>query len=121
METGDIIVFVLSLVGSGVFVAMGIPLSQGWVRPNRLYGFRTPKTLHDPDVWYPTNRVGGYWGIATGIVGAVVSVSTFFSGLGLLAAAWLNFVPFGVGIVGIWTHGLLVIRRVTREKQTAGT
>jgi hypothetical protein len=121
METGDIIVFILCLVASGFFVAMGIPCSQGWVRPNRLYGFRTPKTLHDPDVWYPTNRVAGYWGIATGIVAAIVSISTYFAGLGLPAAAWINLVPFLVGIVGTLTHGFLVIRRVTREKQTAGT
>src|SRR5205809_2264035 len=59
METGDMIVFILCLVASGFFVAMGIPCSQGWVRPNRLYGFRTRKTLQDPDVWYPTNSSNG--------------------------------------------------------------
>ena len=121
METGDIIVFILCLVASGFFVAMGIPCSQGWVRPNRLYGFRTPKTLHDPDVWYPTNRVAGYWGIATGIVAAVVSISTFFAGLGLPTAPLVNLVPFAVGIAGTLTHGFLVIGRVTRSKQEART
>ena len=117
METGDIIVLVLDLLACAVFVALGIPCSQGWVRPNRLYGFRTRKTLQDPDVWYPTNRVAGYWAIATGIVAAVVSITTFFTGLGLPAAPLVNVVPFLVGIVVIWTHGLLVIRRVTTDKQ----
>lgn len=120
MVTGELIVFVCGLVASGFFVAMGIPCSQGWVRPNRLYGFRTPKTLHDPDVWYPTNRVAGYWAIATGIGGAVVSVSSFLSGLGLPAVAWVNLIPFAIGIVGTLTHGFLVIRQVTQDKQTAG-
>ena len=121
METGDIIVLVLSLLASAVFVAMGIPCSQGWVRPNRLYGFRTRKTLQDPDVWYPTNRVAGYWGIATGIVAAVVSITTFFTGLVLPAAPLVNLVPFLVGIVGTFTHGFLVIGRVTTSKQEART
>ena len=121
METGDIIILILCLVASGFFVAMWIPCSQGWVRPNRLYGFRTRKTLQDPDVWYPTNRVAGYWGIATGIVAAGVSISTFLAGLGIPAAALVNLVPFMVGIVGTLTHGFLVIRRVTSDKQKART
>jgi SdpI/YfhL protein family len=121
METGNLIVFILCLVAAVFFVAMGIPCSQGWVPPNRLYGFRTTKTLHDPDVWYPTNRVAGYWGIATGILGAVVSVSTYLAGLGLPAAACVNLVPFEVGIIGTLTHGFLVIRRVSSSKQNAGT
>ena len=121
METGAIIVFILCLVASGFFVAMGIPCSQGWVRPNRLYGFRTRKTLQDPDVWYPTNRVAGYWAIATGIVAAGVSMTTFFAGLGLPAAAWVDLVPFGIGIVGTLAHGFLVIRRLTRDQHKVRT
>jgi hypothetical protein len=121
METGNLIVFIGCLVASGFFVAIGVPCSQGWVRPNRLYGFRTRKTLQDPDVWYPTNRVAGYWGIATGVVAAGVSISTFFAGLELPAAAWINLVPFIVGIVGTLIHGFVVIRRVTRDKLKAGT
>ena len=115
LETGDIIIFILCLVASGVFVAMGIPCSMGLVPPNRLYGFRTRKTLQDPDVWYPTNRVAGFWGIATGIVTAVVSISTFLAGLGLPAAAWVNLFPVVVGIVGTLLHGFLEIRRVTNS------
>ena len=121
METGDIIILVLCLVAAGFFVAMGIPCSQGWVRPNRLYGFRTRKTLQDPDVWYPTNRVAGYWGIATGVVAAGVSITTFFAELGLPTAAWVNLVPFVVGIVGTLAHGFVVIRRVTSSKQKSAT
>jgi len=121
METGDLIILILNLVASGLFVAMGIPCSMGWVPPNPLYGFRTSNTLQDPDVWYPTNRVAGFWGIATGIVAAGVSISTFYAGLGLPASAWINLVPFAVGIVGTLLHGFLVIRRVNSGKQKART
>ena len=120
MDSGAIIILILYLFVSGFFVGMGTPCSMGLVPPNRLYGFRTRKTLHDPDVWYPTNRVAGYWGIATGIVAAGVSISTFVTQLGLPAAAWVNLAPFLFGIVGTLTHGFLVIRRVTRSKQPVG-
>ena len=121
MESGEITILILNLVASGVFVAMGIPCSMGLVPPNRLYGFRTRKTLQDPDVWYPTNRVAGVWGIATGIAAAGVSISTYFAGLRLPAAAWLNLVPWVVGIAGTLLHGFLVIRRVSSGKQKART
>ena len=121
MESGEITILILNLVASGVFVAMGIPCSMGLVPPNRLYGFRTRKTLQDPDVWYPTNRVAGVWGIATGIAAAGVSISTYFAGLRLPAAAWLNLVPWAVGIAGTLLHGFLVIRRVSSDRQKAKT
>ena len=94
---------------------------MGWVPANPIYGFRTGNTLHDPDVGYPTNRVAAFWAIATGIVAAGVSTSTFYAEIGLPASAWINLVPFVIGIVGALLHGFLVIRRVTRDKQKAIT
>jgi hypothetical protein len=41
--------------------------------PNRVYGFRTPKTLSSPGIWYPVNRIAGWWTIAAG-VGAICLV-----------------------------------------------
>jgi uncharacterized membrane protein len=42
-----------------VFVAGGIPLWRGRVRPNFWYGCRTQRTLSDERVWYAVNRVTG--------------------------------------------------------------
>jgi len=38
---------------------VALPLVLGLVPPNRLYGFRTKKTLSDADVWYGANRFAG--------------------------------------------------------------
>jgi hypothetical protein len=116
VETARVVIFIAYLVSSTFFVAIGIPCSQGWVPPNRLAGFRTRKTLQDPDIWYAANRVAGYWSIATGIVVAAVSIATFCAGLALPAGPLVNLVPCLIGIVVILTHGFLVIRRVSREK-----
>ncbi|HSU68836.1 MAG TPA: SdpI family protein [Tepidisphaeraceae bacterium] len=51
-----------------LIVGFGIPLARGKVAPNRLYGFRTRKTLSDPAIWYPANRFAGRGLIAAGIV-----------------------------------------------------
>jgi uncharacterized membrane protein len=39
-----------------VLFIVALPLVLGVVPPNRLYGFRTKKTLSDADVWYRVNR-----------------------------------------------------------------
>jgi uncharacterized membrane protein len=37
-----------------------IPLILGLVPRNRMYGFRTSRTLSDDSVWYRSNRFGGW-------------------------------------------------------------
>ena len=42
-----------------IFIALGLPLKNGRVKPNIWYGFRTRKTLSNDDIWYTVNRVTG--------------------------------------------------------------
>jgi uncharacterized membrane protein len=42
-----------------VFVILAIPMALRKVRPNRWYGFRTPKTLSSPEIWYAANAAMG--------------------------------------------------------------
>jgi len=48
--------FLLSALGLGL---AALPLIAGRVPPNRWYGFRVPRTLADPQVWYPANAYAG--------------------------------------------------------------
>jgi uncharacterized membrane protein len=72
MEPGFLYVVLFVVIGA-LFVALGIPLKNGRVPPNRFYGFRTPRTLTDENVWYPVNRVLGVDMIRGGI--AIMAVS----------------------------------------------
>jgi len=40
-------------------IAFSIPMVLGKIPPNRFYGFRTRKTLSNPEVWYSANRLAG--------------------------------------------------------------
>jgi hypothetical protein len=42
-----------------ILFIVAIPLVLGVIPPNRLYGFRTKKTLSDANVWYRVNRFAG--------------------------------------------------------------
>ncbi len=53
-----------------VILVVSVPMILGKVPPNGIYGFRTPKTLSSPDVWYPANRASGWFML----VAAVISI-----------------------------------------------
>jgi uncharacterized membrane protein len=74
----------LTSAGMGLLmVALGLPMALRWVKPNGLYGFRTPKTLSDETTWYEANA---YAGKALALAGLV-------SGVGGLALFWLSQQP----------------------------
>ncbi len=65
----DPIKFSLFFVFTGLlFVVLGIPLYLKKVKPNDMYGFRTPKTMSDPEIWYAINSRGGFDFCIAGVV-----------------------------------------------------
>jgi uncharacterized membrane protein len=55
-----------------ILFIVAVPLALGIIPRNRLYGFRTRRTLADDAVWYPVNRFAGFGiMIASAIYGAV--------------------------------------------------
>ena len=57
------------LLGPAIVALASIPLIMGIVPRNRLYGFRTRRTLADDTTWFAANRFAG-WAI---FFGALVS------------------------------------------------
>lgn len=50
-----------------LYIALGIPLFRGQVKPNAWYECRTTKTMSNEKIWYAVNRVTGRDMIAAGI------------------------------------------------------
>jgi hypothetical protein len=57
---------------------LSIPLILGKIPPNGLYGFRVKKTMENPEIWYPVNKVGGKWLLVSGIVLVVTAAGFYF-------------------------------------------
>ena len=64
----------------GIYAGMGllvilicVPMILERVPPNNWYGFRTPRTLSDPNVWYPANRIAGQY---LAVAGTVIVLTT---------------------------------------------
>ena len=99
--TSGILTMAFALLGLGLG-ALGVPLALGRVPPNGSYGFRTPKTLSSPDVWYAANRIQG---IDLCVAGPAISVSTV-----VLFLAWrrADVALLALTDAGIMTAALVV-------------
>jgi uncharacterized membrane protein len=113
MEPGYYPIFIIMLVG-GLFIALGYPLKQGRVPPNRFYGFRTPRTLANEQIWYEVNRVTGIDMVRGGVV--IVAATLVMLALGRSVGtdvAVMILVGVMVVVAGFMAiHGLLVLRRM---------
>lgn len=63
------------LMMSSVLALLALPLIFKWVPPNRIYGFRTIRTLADTDVWYRANRYCGWAILLASAVSIVLLVA----------------------------------------------
>lgn len=91
---------------------LGLPLYFGKIPPNRFYGFRTERTLADPKVWYPVNRVAGGWMAITGALTAAVATWVHRDGWKLESAAVANLVVFSAGMLLMLIHSLRTLWRI---------
>ncbi len=70
---------VVMFAGMGLLLAaLAIPLMQRRIKPNGWYGFRTPSTLRNPDLWYDANAYSGRLLI---VYGAVIVISAILAAL----------------------------------------
>jgi uncharacterized membrane protein len=49
----------VALILCAFLAAISLPLALRLIGPNSLYGFRTPATLADRDLWYSANAFAG--------------------------------------------------------------
>jgi uncharacterized membrane protein len=66
-------VFLLYGIGGVLLIAISLPMMYDKVPPNGFYGFRTPRTMSNPNLWYPANRVAGR---NLALAGLIVSITT---------------------------------------------
>jgi hypothetical protein len=91
----------LLYTSTGTLLALlSIPLMRRKIPPNGLYGFRTPKTINNPELWYLVNAYSArrmFW-TAIGFVAAAVGLY-FLPGIGLDEYAMSCLGVFSLGMV----------------------
>jgi uncharacterized membrane protein len=89
---------------------LAIPLALGLVPPNRIYGYRTAKTLSNRELWFRINRVAGMALVAACAVALSIYLDRpeLASGRSLTGLLVL-IVPVLFALVGtaVWVHRIL--------------
>lgn len=101
----------LYITAGGLFILLGLPLYFRWIRPNRFYGFRTPRTLANPEMWYPVNRVTGGWLTLTGALTAGTATAVEHCGFDLPVATAINCAVVVTGLALMLLHSVRTLWR----------
>ena len=103
------------LVPCMIILVVSVPLMLKVVPPNRIYGFRTPRTLANRELWFRVNRFAGFALFsAAGMSTAVfIALPEFASGRSIAGLA-VFLVPMVIAVVASFAY----LRRA--EKETAG-
>ncbi|MDD5673226.1 MAG: SdpI family protein [Chitinivibrionales bacterium] len=62
------------LVASLLIVGLSIPLIKGSISRNDFYGFRTPKTMSNDQIWFKANRFAGEALLWAGIISSILLI-----------------------------------------------
>ncbi len=105
---------------SALIAAFGVPLWLGKVSPNRFYGFRTPLTVNQPEMWYPINAIAGRDLVISGLLSSLLVLAGDFWTLGpdepLFLALWLT--PILVGVVhSFWAASAYVGEQIAPPQE----
>jgi hypothetical protein len=78
METIMLVLLVLFVAIGLLPVGASVPLMRRWVKPNRWYGVRTPKTMSNERMWYDANAYAGELLLGESIVLIAAAVVFYF-------------------------------------------
>jgi uncharacterized membrane protein len=105
---------VVLFIGTGLLMAgLAVPMILRIIPPNPFYGFRLPKTMKNPEIWYEINAYSGRWLFAVGLGVALSAAALYvlFPGLDkdLFASA--------VGIVVLILVTIMMIASLNRLRR----
>src|SRR5712691_4443518 len=109
--TGTLLIY----FGVGLLVAaLALPMMYDKIPPNGFYGFRTPRTMSDPNLWYPANRVAGRNLAVAGVIVSTTALVVFaiHKSIQPRTAALTLLIVSMTSLVGAVVHSFIALRRI---------
>ncbi len=94
-----------------LFIILGIPMTLRMVKPNPIYGVRTPKCMRDERVWYEANAYCGKLIIVAGALTLITAIILHFTGISEFAYVMTC---NGVMVVGVIIMAILTLIKVAK-------
>jgi uncharacterized membrane protein len=107
-------VFLLYGIGGVFLIAISLPMMYDKVPPNGFYGFRTPRTMSNPNLWYPANRVAGRNMVLAGLIVIITALGVFAMQKSIhpKTAALTLLVVSLASLTGAVIHSLMALHRM---------
>src|SRR5438876_7284957 len=107
-------VFFLYGIGGVLLIAISLPLIYDKVLPNGFYGFRTPRTMSDPNLWYPANRVAGRNLAIAGVIVSTTALVVFaiHNSMQPRTASLTLLIVSMASLFGAVVHSFIALRRM---------
>jgi uncharacterized membrane protein len=107
-------IFLLYGIGGVLLIAISLPMMYDKVPPNGFYGFRTPRTMSDPNLWYPANRVAGRNLAVAGVIVSTTALVVFAMHKSITPrnASVILLVVSMMALIGAVVHSLIALRRM---------
>ena len=103
-------IILISFLLTGIlFIGSSIPLLLNKIPPNDWYGFRTPKTQSNEEIWYKSNRYMARDFLILGIIHLAFTISYFIYSLFNILTDHTNSMIFAIGGTSILSLGTLVM------------
>lgn len=109
------VISILSCIITGILeIIIGIPLLYGKIKPNIWYGFRTPKTRSNDEIWYKANKYVGRDFIFAGIIFTIVSLFLLIyrSNFSIIEISWIGIVLLITIIIVILLRGFIYLNKL---------
>jgi uncharacterized membrane protein len=102
---------ILTNAAVGILLALvSLPMIGNKVKPNRIYGFRTRRTISNPEVWYAANHYAGIHLFVAGICIALLAVLlALLPGINLLSYTTINVVAMMVILIVAVIRSLIFV------------
>lgn len=97
-----------------LLTGLSVPMMYDKIPPNAWYGFRTPRTLSDPDIWYAANRVAGRNLAVAGVIVSITALLVFamHKGISVDSAVVILLAVTLTSLIGAVVHSFIALRRM---------
>jgi hypothetical protein len=86
--------------GGLLLALLSLPLIAGKIKPNPFYGFRTPQTLDDPNIWYASNK---YFAKLQLFVSIIITVAA----LGFYSLPNITVDAYALSVLGVFVAAFI--------------
>ena len=111
---GTNLIILIFLMAGFIEIILGIPLLLEKIKPNWFYGFRTPKSLSNKEIWYKANKYVATDIIIAGCITVIGSLCLLLTGddLSIETNAYIGSFLIVTPLIIVLVRGFIYLKKL---------